>query len=289
VDTQFAHEIESFDSITGALNAWVQVPALSELSETIIYVYYGNDDVALPDQWNIAGVWDANYNGVWHFNENFLDATLNNNDGVNNNTSDDTGKIARARHFDGLEDYVILSGTPLVNYTYNEITMSAWYRSDDGDVGVPTEAQDDEKLYYHHRNTGNRTISFGITSDSGQEDKLKFYYRISGQKREYYGTSDVVDQQWHHLAAVRTDTRIKLYVDGVEELNTADIEAGSPITPSIGGPWIGNNPGKTGVHGKVDDFRLSNIARSAGWIKAEYVNQNNVLDFMSFDGEESCN
>ena len=40
--TKLNHEIESYNSATGKLIAWVQVPTLSPTADTVIYVYYGN-------------------------------------------------------------------------------------------------------------------------------------------------------------------------------------------------------------------------------------------------------
>ena len=39
------HEIESYDSATGHLVAWVNLPLLSTSTDTVIYLYYGNDAV----------------------------------------------------------------------------------------------------------------------------------------------------------------------------------------------------------------------------------------------------
>ena len=49
---------------TGQLIAWVSVPTVSASSDTVIYVYYGNGSAA--NQQNPTGVWDSNYEGVWH-------------------------------------------------------------------------------------------------------------------------------------------------------------------------------------------------------------------------------
>ena len=80
------HEIESYNSTTGQLLAWVRVPSLNTSaagSDTKIYVYYGNTDIASSIE-NINPVWDANYMGVWHFNE---DPAVAGTDGIKDSTS----------------------------------------------------------------------------------------------------------------------------------------------------------------------------------------------------------
>ncbi len=88
--TKLNHEVEQYTSGTGQLIAWVQVPALSASANTVIYVYYGNAGVG--NQWNASGVWDSNYQGVWHLENGMspllADSTSNGNNGTN------TGAVA---------------------------------------------------------------------------------------------------------------------------------------------------------------------------------------------------
>ena len=113
------HEIEKYDPTTGQLIAWVRIPVLNTKtasSDSVIYMYYGNSDVANSSQ-NAAGVWDSNYMGVWHLKESgngtageFVDSsgTANHGQGGGTVPTQDTtnGKIGNAQSFDGSGDYV---------------------------------------------------------------------------------------------------------------------------------------------------------------------------------------
>jgi hypothetical protein len=55
-DTQLNHEIEYWDNTTGELIAWVNVTSLTHDTDTIIYMYYGND--AASNQENPSEVFD---------------------------------------------------------------------------------------------------------------------------------------------------------------------------------------------------------------------------------------
>lgn len=66
--TKLSHEIENFTQGTGTLVAWVNVPSLPNSTNTTIYMYYGN--LTVSNQQNATGVWDSNYNAVWHFAQN---------------------------------------------------------------------------------------------------------------------------------------------------------------------------------------------------------------------------
>ena len=52
---QLAHEVESYVSASGQLVAWVNIPVLSNTVDTVIYLYYGDDQITSSRE-NRAGV-----------------------------------------------------------------------------------------------------------------------------------------------------------------------------------------------------------------------------------------
>ena len=86
--TKFPHEIENCDLIlNNQFTAWVKIPTIDDTTDTEFFMYYGNPSAA--NQEDIAGgVWDSNYVGVWHLNNNdFLDSTSNNIHGTNSGST----------------------------------------------------------------------------------------------------------------------------------------------------------------------------------------------------------
>lgn len=74
------------------------------------------------------------------------------------------------------------------------------------------------------------------------------------------GTTDITDNQWHHLAFTFDGRVGRVYVDGKlenEEANTSSFQSSDPIT--IGVPNVDN---ANGLLGTIDEIRISNIARS---------------------------
>src|SRR3990167_6883611 len=61
--TKLLHEIESMN---GEVVAWVQMPNLSEIEDTVLFVYYGNPTA--ENQQSVTNVWGNGYAGVWHLN-----------------------------------------------------------------------------------------------------------------------------------------------------------------------------------------------------------------------------
>ena len=80
--TKLNHEIEKYASTTGEIVAWVNFAGtLSTTTDDVIYMYYGNSGAS--DQQNITGVWDVNYQEVYHFATSSAN-TLKNTDSTAN-------------------------------------------------------------------------------------------------------------------------------------------------------------------------------------------------------------
>ncbi len=197
--------------------------------------------------------------GYWRLNESSgsasaWDASGNGNHGALEDMDPSTdwvsGHLDGALDFDGVDDHIDIS---VMNpRDYDDFTFSAWYRSAD------TSVSDDEYIFYHGFNYEDEIV-FGPTDD--QPDRLRLGININNSWNAYYGTSDIVDQQWHHLVAVRGGGRVKIYVDGVEETNDWDSDSGQTASIDGDGPFIGNYPGITEqVHGVLDEVRVYNRA-----------------------------
>ena len=62
--TKIPHKIESYTSTTGALVAWVKIPALSSSVNTVLYMYYGNPSA--PAQQDTMNTWSYRFKGTWN-------------------------------------------------------------------------------------------------------------------------------------------------------------------------------------------------------------------------------
>ena len=104
-----SYERESYNSTTGAVIFWVNVPTLSHTTDTVIYMFYGNSSVT-TDQTSATGVWDSGYKGVWHLpNGTSLsanDSTSNGNNGVISSPSAAPGEIGGGASFNGTSDNI---------------------------------------------------------------------------------------------------------------------------------------------------------------------------------------
>ncbi|RLG74219.1 MAG: hypothetical protein DRO14_05965, partial [Thermoprotei archaeon] len=128
------HEIEFFNSTTGTLVAWVNVPHLSPENQTTIYLYYGNP--VAENQEEPTLVWDQNFAMVQHLEETANirnDSTPNDNDGLaqGNIQKAMNGKIDGADELDGVDDFINVLNSATLNIT-SEITVEAWFCSASG-------------------------------------------------------------------------------------------------------------------------------------------------------------
>jgi peptidoglycan hydrolase-like protein with peptidoglycan-binding domain len=108
----------------------------------------------------------------------------------------------------------------------------------------------------------------GIGIFNGTEETNRYFYmfddnRLVGKANCFY-TSNILDNSWHHIVAVRNTKRVSLYIDGKFITGTLDITSGINLSPSR---WIAigaNNHEIHNVHGffdgVIDEFRIYNRA-----------------------------
>ncbi|MFX0054392.1 MAG: DUF2341 domain-containing protein [Candidatus Hermodarchaeota archaeon] len=278
------HEIELFDpnynSTHAHLVAWVKTDLLSSM-DTVVSMYYGNPSAVNLE--NPISVWSNSYGAVWHMNDDptgtIYDSTSNDNDGTSSGgmSSGDqiAGQIDGSLDFDGSNDGVSLPGVVIGNGA--AWTISAWIR-----IGADTA---DQRTIYSEGDTGVSDYLFLYVDDTNSE--VRFYSETeTGYYAQVIGSTNVEDSQWHFVTLVqRSKANRELYIDGISDGNSTQ-DAGTLTTDkaSIGvldyiwgaADWF---------KGTIDEIRISDIARSADWITAEFNNQYSTASFFSIGSE----
>ncbi|MCK4918920.1 MAG: DUF2341 domain-containing protein, partial [Candidatus Pacebacteria bacterium] len=275
---KLAHEIESYTSATGELQAWVKLPTLDYNDDTIIYMYYGN--ASITSQQNPTVVWDSNHKMVQHLSEDpstgapqSIDSTQYSNDGTSNGTmtSGDqvTGQIDGSLDFDGTDDCVDAGNDSSLDIT-DEITVSGWINMNRLSVAY-------DRIY-----DKSDTIIYNST---GKSD-IMIRFRIDGVSKYVGSSTDLVLNSWHHFAFTYNkdsgSNNAKLYIDNIiddQDTFTGPMDISAVVT-KIGGT------GGNYFQGSIDEVRISNTARSADWIATEYNNQSTPTEFYSLGIEE---
>lgn len=271
---QLDHEIEFFDDSTGELYAWVRIPNLSSISDTEIYMYYGNTGTL--SQQTPTGVWDLNYKMVQHLDETtgiHQDSTSNNNDGTpfDGVTQDFTGVIDGADDFDGTDNFIDFGNDPSLGIT-DKITFEAWINPD----GTPS--------------TEDWNLLIRSIDSYGEFTPYKFYLLQSGNLA-FYNASSIVDSgeevvvdKWSHIA-VTVDTSsntVEFYING----SLVASESGSLGSDSNGKVELAAYDNDEFFDGSMDEVRVSNKIRDLCWITTSFENQKDPAGFLTVGPEQ---
>ena len=277
--TQLNYEVESWDSSDNSY-VWVNVTNIAAGSSTdFVWMYYGNTNA--NDGSNPEDVWDSNYVGVWHLAElsgNALDSTSYGTVGIPSGgvTQGTTGKIDGSYDFNGINGNVNM-GDPVdghLDFGTQSFTISCW-------ANIDQNTGTWQSLLYK----GGGSVSTKGYLFETVEDGSRVYVSLSdGSSTEISETVNIAFDTWFYLTGVinRTGNLLHVYKDGSEVGFPVVISAiGNLDTTAALQLSFTNYPGNV----IIDEVRISNIARSADWIKAQYLSMNN--SFIIYGGEES--
>jgi len=288
--SQLDHEIEKYDAATGEFVAWVEVPSVSSSADTVIRIYYGNSAISTSQE-AITGVWDSNYKAVLHMNDDttstILDSTSNNTDGTkiaaNEPIEDASGQIDEAQDADGSNDFVDL-GDDLFNAN-QQGTISFWVNADawpseDPIIYVGDDSSDNQYLGFSVQSTGIR-----VSSQAG-----------IGTLATIRGNTTLSTGNWYFVAITSNNSSYTIYQDGVALSNVADAgtDSGRWFADISGtrdyyiAKWDRASAGPYYFNGTLDEMRISDTARSVGWLLTSFNNQDSPATFYTVGTETNA-
>jgi hypothetical protein len=270
-------ERESYSPATGQVAYWVQAPLLSHTTDTVIYVFYGNAAVS-TDPSKPLGAWDGNYQGVWHFaNGTVLTAKDSTTHGINGQITSATatgGEVGGGANLNG-NAWVNMGANRASLHPANGLTVESWVK--------PTSATQNNYagmvLQDYSNPRGSPWVSY----------KLGLNYLNHGTYEFELSTNSATDTMldsgvafaagtWAHVVGTWDGSTKRIYVNGV--LKGSAAQTGTISYSPTGLFAFGANSSATEQATLVvDEGRVSNIARSADWIAAEYNNQSSPATF----------
>ena len=279
--TQCYVEVEKWDAVAKEAWLWVKVPGISATEDTILYIYYDNtqpdntDYVGDPGETPAQNVWDDNFKLVTHMKDgpdssHIRDSTSNGNDGTKKAAGEPTeadGKIGKAQGFDGENDYINCGTDTSITNIPDRITVEAWVKiNSTGYMNVIEKYTNDYRIYIVSPNRP-RAYTDGLSNPS-----------------LYWAAEDTLDVGvWYHLTYTYDKdggvNNYRTYLNG--RLSSQSTVTGTITTG--GTVYLGSLAGVTYfLDGFLDEVRISNVARSAAWIKATYeTGRDDLLDFGS--------
>jgi hypothetical protein len=246
--------------------------------DTFLYLNYGNSSVT-KSQENKTQVWDANYEGVWHFpNKATLagkDSTANGNDAtLFNPFGAVTGVIGDAVGF-GTNYYIDFKNSASLN-NWTAQTISLWVYAYPGISPYTTLIQKGANTEW--------TVMLNYAGDGGLDVQ-----QLGGNTELIRGGFAV--NSWTKVDITISPTYlVSLFVNG--QLSFSGSVQSTAPTSTTGTLRLGNANGSfwagSGFGGNVDELRVSNVVRSPDWITASYNSENSPATFYSVGPVETC-
>ena len=298
-EMKLPHEFEVYDSSSGLLIAWVQVPNVWQRVDTEIYVYYGNP--SCEEQEDAAGVWDSQYVAVWHLNESsgvtaYNATTVPNCNGTHNSvTVNQTGKIGPAARYSGSSPSHTDLGAAVDDSLPLGLTVSCWMSQTLGNSAAALVANYRYNGYPSHKGFQLRLTTGGSSHELG----LYIKPQDAAGPVQYVQSPRNVNEGagWRYCVGTWTGENLlpsqcmRVYVDGehvtVKASDSYNVSMhSSGFSMYIARAVVSMNGYEQWFRGPMDEVRISKAARSAAWIATEYENQNDPGTFYAVGEEE---
>ncbi len=253
--TPLAFQIEHWDPVVGSAAIWIRIPTIKGNSHQEIRMRWGQPDA--QSESNGAAVFNHSngYLSVWHLGTEPKDE-VSSLAPENFGTTATAGMIGQGQHFAGGKGVCCgnqIETLPLGNRAHS---TQAWFRPE---------------------TANGRVLGWGNEKAQG---KVIMQYRSPPhvQMECYFSDANVEGQlltpmpEWVHAVHTYRRGESLLYINGL-----LAGEGNPRATPlAIERPakmWIGGWYDNYDFVGDIDEVRISNVVRSADWIRLEYENQ----------------
>ena len=287
-----ASEVDTWDP-TGVSTVWVNVPSLS--SATSIKAYYG---WAFAPSVNSKAVWSNGYVGVWHLGESARPLKDSGANGLHfARASRTASKPAEYEAYNayGAADAAVgraVKIDPFVNDTDNKkgglyaddpdsliggfsaMTVEIWAKSE-GEVSSRNQTLITKRLY----NEPKKNIATFLY-DTSYKPISTFEFQNNGTTNKLSATGNALDEtargQWkYHVATFDMANTVHTnYLNAAVDVRlTKNMSSWGDHIATTDGLCLGNRPTPGNLEafsGLLDELRISNVARSATWVKATY-------------------
>jgi len=249
-----AYQIEEWDATAGTAIIWVKVPNIKGNAIQAINIHWGNVGASSESSGSAVFSSSNQFLSVLHLDDATTDevGTLS---PTNVGTTTSAGMIGGSRHFSGNQGIKSNGITTWVKEALPH-TTSAWFNT---------------------TSTGTRIVSWG---QEEQQGKVQMWVngpphiRLDGyfSNASTTGTNSFSMNEWVYVSFSYESGNTHLYINGV--LDASNTSSGAPL--KISNPanfWIGGWNNSFNYNGDIDEVRVSNVARSADWVKMEFENQ----------------
>ncbi len=250
--TPLPYEIEEWNPAAGLASIWVRIPIIRGNARQEIMMHWGRSEAASESRGAAVFGPTNGYLSVWHLGTDVQDVvgTLST---VNRGTTGTPGIIGEGRHFAG--DQGLFGGDKIPDYPTGDSahTTEGWFRAE----------------------KPNTTIIGWGNEGGGRGCKVQMQLRspshihIDSDFSDVNGETRLPMGEWIHVAHTYARGEGRLYINGKPD-------ASNRVRLAIKTParlWIGGWYDRYDFVGDMDEVRVSQVARSADWIRLDVENQ----------------
>ena len=159
--------------------------------------------------------------------------------------------------FSSTGDYVDISNPINIPSGTDDFTLEAWINEDATQPAFPA-------IISNRGGNGNNGFLFGLWSDG------KLHIQLGGYNQNT-GSTDLRGPGWHHVAVVRSGTRITYYVDGNQDgIANSGRSINSNYNLRIGWDAVSNSATLTPWRGQIDEVAIYDRALDEFEIQCHY-------------------
>ncbi len=272
--TVLDRDLEVWDP-AGTSALWVKVPTVPTqgTGKVVLWMYYGNMGAPMPN--NPKDAWSSGFESVHHLSGGFTDVTTGNNGSTPSagaTPSNATGRVGGAMNFDGSDDRIDLAGEADFDFT-TSLTVSLWMRPDTLNKAWQAFVTKGDSAWRLHRDPNTVKLAFSTNHSGNPNDDLG-------------GVGTITVSQWHHVAMTYDGAMKALYLDGALDAQKAFTQIISKNNYAV---CIGENLQMTGrqYDGIIDEVRISNVPRSAAWLRFESAIVASNATLVTFSAEQT--
>jgi hypothetical protein len=269
-------EIEECKQSTGAIVAWAGLGSVSASANTVFYVSYDNSSISAAQNTGAnapCNVWDSSYVRVFHLGNG---ASLSLNDSTCNayNLTTNTGLTAGTGQADGAalatasnSDYATGPDTGLPSGG-SARTIESWFN-------VTSFTSPHDLFQFGTSGTSHELQNVELASN-------QIYW--AGWSDDFTASTTLTAGSWYYFVGTYDGTSTAtMYVSN----SSLGAHSQSWNTTLNGTFYLGKDTfgGAQAIYGYIDEFRISTIARSTGYITAQYNQMQTGSTFLTVGSE----
>lgn len=254
-----AYQIEDWDASAGEACVWVRVPVIRGNARQQLTMHWGKADAVSESAGSAVFNASNGYAVVMHLAE--VDGSLTDEVGsvspADKGTESCAGLIGRARRLDAGQGVAGGEQIETLPTGQGPFTTEVWFKAQQGNATV-----------------------IGWGNEQGQGKAVMQVRSPPHVNMDCYfsngnvasGKGSLPMSEWVHVVHAYESGNTRLYVNG--KLDGSSDAKGSPL--NIRNParmWLGGWYNRYEFVGDIDEVRISNVQRSADWVKLNYENQ----------------